>query len=289
MATGVLHAFFAWLEGICSAAVLAATPAGLARPGSRAAGGAARGSAFRRHLLELAADFELPRYYTGTDIHQHPGGVWSDPPSRALSTSRRAQHDAARGFATRRPARPADRACPARPLPARRRSWTWDGFGKSTRPFTSGCRRRDSCAHLAAPCLKSRARRGRRRRAQRAFRQRRRADRLPRTPSFGPRHLDHAAARDPPPWSSDAAEAARVLKPAQVLPSTSCQDAARRRVRALRAHGHGRRNNDRSWSRCEMDSRATLSARVHERRNPGFGGGQARSRRTTPSWRFPWT
>lgn len=29
-------------------------------------------------LLQLDADFQLPEYYTAIDIHQHPGGVWSD-------------------------------------------------------------------------------------------------------------------------------------------------------------------------------------------------------------------
>ena len=29
-------------------------------------------------LLELDPDFEQPDYYTSIDIHQHPGGVWSD-------------------------------------------------------------------------------------------------------------------------------------------------------------------------------------------------------------------
>ncbi|MCS6946071.1 MAG: class I SAM-dependent methyltransferase, partial [Steroidobacteraceae bacterium] len=29
--------------------------------------------------LRLARDFELPRYYTSVEFHQHPGGVWSDP------------------------------------------------------------------------------------------------------------------------------------------------------------------------------------------------------------------
>lgn len=30
------------------------------------------------HLLELDPEFEQPVYYTNIDIHQHPGGVWSD-------------------------------------------------------------------------------------------------------------------------------------------------------------------------------------------------------------------
>lgn len=29
-------------------------------------------------MLELDADLRLPAYYTGVDIHEHPGGVWSD-------------------------------------------------------------------------------------------------------------------------------------------------------------------------------------------------------------------
>lgn len=30
------------------------------------------------HLLQLDPDFQQPKYYTSVDIHQHPGGVWSD-------------------------------------------------------------------------------------------------------------------------------------------------------------------------------------------------------------------
>ena len=29
-------------------------------------------------MLELRPDIELPTYYTSTDIHQHPGGIWSN-------------------------------------------------------------------------------------------------------------------------------------------------------------------------------------------------------------------
>src|SRR5207248_8471174 len=29
-------------------------------------------------ILELNPDLKLPHYYTRIDIHQHPGGVWSD-------------------------------------------------------------------------------------------------------------------------------------------------------------------------------------------------------------------
>ncbi|MEQ8696868.1 MAG: hypothetical protein RLT05_09965, partial [Bauldia litoralis] len=29
-------------------------------------------------LLELDPDLDLPKYFTVVDIHQHPGGIWSD-------------------------------------------------------------------------------------------------------------------------------------------------------------------------------------------------------------------
>src|SRR6185369_8488141 len=29
--------------------------------------------------IELDPQLEMPRYYVNCDIHQHPGGVWSDP------------------------------------------------------------------------------------------------------------------------------------------------------------------------------------------------------------------
>ena len=31
-----------------------------------------------REILELHPELPLPKYYTDVDIHQHPGGVWSD-------------------------------------------------------------------------------------------------------------------------------------------------------------------------------------------------------------------
>ncbi len=34
--------------------------------------------AVRDVSLDLDADLELPHYYTRIDIHQHPGGIWSD-------------------------------------------------------------------------------------------------------------------------------------------------------------------------------------------------------------------
>jgi SAM-dependent methyltransferase len=40
---------------------------------------AAREEGERSGELRLAREFELPRYYSAVDFHQHPGGVWRDP------------------------------------------------------------------------------------------------------------------------------------------------------------------------------------------------------------------
>ena len=86
--------------------------------------------------VELAAKPEYPDYYTRIDIHQHPGGVWSDPIAGfvyergARSTTplaggrHRDLHDRLTSIALEvapKPARVLDMGC---------------GFGKSTRPFS---------------------------------------------------------------------------------------------------------------------------------------------------------
>jgi ubiquinone/menaquinone biosynthesis C-methylase UbiE len=103
---------------------------------------------------ELDPSLPLPKYYTSVDIHQHPGGVWSDPlaglvyergarSTTPLAGRRHADlHErfteiAADGGA---PRRVLDLGC---------------GFGKSTAPFYR--RFRDADVHavdLAAPCLR---------------------------------------------------------------------------------------------------------------------------------------
>lgn len=119
----------------------------------------------QRHALEasLAAPLaapatldpalELPRYYRAVDIHQHPGGVWSDSLAGfvyergARSTTPLAagrHHDLHERFTDRvasvcRPQRILDLGC---------------GFGKSTRPFCQAFpAARVEGIDLAAPCL----------------------------------------------------------------------------------------------------------------------------------------
>jgi ubiquinone/menaquinone biosynthesis C-methylase UbiE len=108
---------------------------------------------------ELRDGMEYPEYYTRIDIHQHPGGVWSDPiagfvyergarSTTPLAAKRhRDLHDrltAAALASGPTPERVLDMGC---------------GFGKSTRPFyeTLGEARIDAI-DLSAPCLRLAAR-----------------------------------------------------------------------------------------------------------------------------------
>ena len=122
---------------------------------------------------ELQQGFEYPEYYTRVDIHQHPGGVWSDPIAGfvyergARSTTplagqrHRDLHERLTAAALERcpaPARVLDMGC---------------GFGKSTRPFYEAlpdARDRRDRPVGALPAAR-RARRGAGRRAAVRFRQ----------------------------------------------------------------------------------------------------------------------
>ena len=108
---------------------------------------------------ELRERFEYPEYYTRVDIHQHPGGVWSDPIAGfvyergARSTTPLAGkrhkdlHDRLTAAALERcpaPERVLDMGC---------------GFGKSTRPFYEALGPgKVEGIDLSAPCLRLAAR-----------------------------------------------------------------------------------------------------------------------------------
>ena len=108
--------------------------------------------------LQLDDQFEQPAYYTAVDIHQHPGGVWSEPVSGLiyergartttplLNKSHRDLHDrftdSALGDERLTTGAPdiLDMGC---------------GFGKSTRPFwTESPDSHITGVDLAAPCLR---------------------------------------------------------------------------------------------------------------------------------------
>jgi ubiquinone/menaquinone biosynthesis C-methylase UbiE len=108
---------------------------------------------------ELQPDFKLPEYYTRIDIHQHPGGVWSDPiagfvyergarSTTPLSGQRhRDLHERLTAAALEKcpaPGRVLDMGC---------------GFGKSTKPFYEALGKgRVEGIDLSAPCLRLAAR-----------------------------------------------------------------------------------------------------------------------------------
>lgn len=108
-------------------------------------------------LLELDPDFDQPAYYTGVDIHQHPGGVWSDEiaglvyerGARTTTPLAGAKHRDLHQRFTDLVAETLDgKGAPEALLDM------GCGFGKSTRPFyeTFPDARVDA-VDLAAPCL----------------------------------------------------------------------------------------------------------------------------------------
>lgn len=104
-------------------------------------------------LLELDPALEMPRYYSELDVHQHPGGVWSDKIAGAVyemgarsTTPLLAKHkDLHRRLvdailARSAPKRIVDLGC---------------GFGKTTKPLYETARDADVIGvDLSAPCLK---------------------------------------------------------------------------------------------------------------------------------------
>lgn len=110
-------------------------------------------------LLDLDPEFVPPKYFTNVDIHQHPGGIWSDEIAgfvyeRGARTTtplaggrHRDLHDRLTDYVEAhggRPKRLLDMGC---------------GFGKSTRPFYERFRETEVIGiDIAAPCLKLAAR-----------------------------------------------------------------------------------------------------------------------------------
>lgn len=108
--------------------------------------------------LDLTDDFEVPKYFRVVDIHQHPGGVWSDEiagyvyerGARSTTPLAGKRHKDLHDRLTDRvegggvPRRLLDMGC---------------GFGKSTGPFIERFRDTDIVGvDIAAPCLKLAAR-----------------------------------------------------------------------------------------------------------------------------------
>ena len=196
--------------------------------------------------VELRDGMEFPEYYTAVDIHQHPGGVWSDPiagfvyerGARSTTPLAGAKHKDLHERLTAA-------ALDGRPAPSSVLDMAC-GFGKSTRPFYEALPNAAiEAIDFSAPCLRLAARDAHRAGARNVrFRQRDATDTGYPEASFD-LVTSTMLLHELPPKAVERTfvEAARVLKPGgrmvhlDFLPGPHSFD-------RLIHFGHGRRNNE---------------------------------------------
>ena len=251
--------------------------------------GAVRGN---NALLDLKPDLELPRYYTGVDIHQHPGGVWSrdeaglvyEHGARSttplLGTGHSNLHSRFTDLVASQltPASVLDIGC---------------GFGKSTLPFAEkfGAARIEA-VDLSEPCLRVAAQSAQTAKvANVRFRQRDAAD-----TGFGNSEFDLVTStmllHELPPDALNEVldEAFRVLEPGGRMMHLDFYHFPDAFTRFMH-YGHGRRNNEPYMQPlAELDLPGVLKSR-------GFTGIEVVPFQEAESvgpdsqdvWRLPWT
>jgi len=239
---------------------------------------------------------EYPDYYTEVDIHQHPGGVWSDPIA-GFVYERGARSTTPLAGTTHKDLheRLTAAALEGRPAPQRVLDMAC-GFGKSTRPFYEALPEAEiEAIDLSAPCLRLAARDARQAGARKVnFRQRDAGD-----TGYPEESFDLVTStmllHEMPPKAVERtfAEAARVLRPGgrmvhlDFLPA--CYDQATEFERQIH-FGHARRNNEPFMEPLAKMDLAGLLARLGFR-NVEIRPFEEADGTLAPGyrfWRFPW-
>jgi len=242
--------------------------------------------------VELREGMEFPEYYTAIDIHQHPGGVWSDPiagfvyerGARSTTPLAGARHKDLHERLTAA-------ALDGRPAPARILDMAC-GFGKSTRPFYEALPGAEvEAIDFSAPCLRLAARDAQRAGARNVhFRQRDAA-----ATGYPDASFDLVTStmllHELPPKAVERtlAETARVLRPGgrmvhlDFLPNDDAFD-------RLIHFGHSRRNNEPFMEPLARMDLAGLLGRLGFR-NIEIRPFEEADGTLAPGyryWRFPW-
>ncbi len=241
---------------------------------------------------ELATDLELPEYYVGVDIHQHPGGIWSDElagfvyerGARTTIPTAAEQHDELHDRFTAliaedgEPQRILDMGC---------------GFGKSSAPLAAQFSNAQiDAVDLSAPCIRLAAHlAGEPHAGNVRYRQ---MD--ARQTDYGDSAFDLVTStmllhEMPPKAIEDLLEEAfRVLKPGGRmvhLDFYAIPDAFRRFLH----YGHGRRNNEPFMQPlASLDLAALLESKgFRDIEIAPFQEAEDVDLTGNDAWRFPWT
>lgn len=242
-------------------------------------------------LLELDPDLEIPTYFASVDIHQHPGGIWSDEiagyvyergarsTTPLLSKDKDLHHKfTAIVNARKQGKRILDMGC---------------GFGKSTRPFWTENRDAEVIGvDIAAPCLKLAAQDAAAAQARNVrFMQRDcRKTGLPDASHDVVTSTMMIHEMPPPAIRETFAEAMRVLEPGGLMIHLDFIPSEDPFMQFMH-FGHGRRNNEPYMEpMVKMDVKQTM-------RDLGFRNVETIDFEEMPGaiaaryerWRFPWT
>lgn len=243
-------------------------------------------------ILEVDDDFEQPGYYVAVDIHQHPGGVWSDEIAGAVyergarSTTPLMQRDKDLHY------RLTDAVLAHRPKP-RRVLDMGCGFGKSTRPFVEQLPESEIVGiELSAPCLRFAAQDAASKQQRNVKYKQRDASRTGlEDSSFEVVTSTMLLHEMPPPVIRDLlAEASRLLEPGGLMLHLDFLPDPDPFMKWVH-YGHGRRNNEPFME--PLDKMNILA----EMERLGFKNVKAMPFEEAPGaldrigkhWRFPWT